>query len=213
LLTLFPEHSWEMYDIDNKVNQINRDTLLDAPSYKGKWVITNPPYLAKNKAQDKTIFAKYDTDDLYKASLLSILECEGGILIIPTNFFTDERTSNIRSKFLNQFNILEVNIFTEPVFETTTYSICSFAFQKKENNEEKQTFTVNVSNKGTTSITLYPKNGYRLAGEFYDTLSSTNIMFGRLIGSTSNDYITNIKLYALDTRNERIRVEFEPNHY
>ena len=213
LLSLFPEHQWEMYDINNKVNQINRDTLLNPPSYEGKWVITNPPYLAKNKAEDKTIFTKYDTDDLYKASLLSILNCEGGILIIPTNFFTDERTANVRSKFLNQFKILEVNIFTEPVFETTTYSICSFAFQKKEKTEISQTFPVNVGEKESSLITLYPKYGYRLAGEFYDSLSSTNVIFGRLIGSSSNDYITNIKLYALDTRNDRIRVEFEPNHY
>ena len=34
-----------------------------------------------------------------------------------------------------------------------------------------------------------------------------------MIGTTSTDYITNIKLYALDTRSNRIRVEFEPNYY
>ena len=34
-----------------------------------------------------------------------------------------------------------------------------------------------------------------------------------MVGSTSDDYITNIKLYALDTRNERIRVEFNTTPY
>lgn len=209
LLPLFPEHDWEKYDIEEKKDNIIQDTLINPPDYNNKWVITNPPYLAKNKAKDKTIFSKYNTDDLYKASLLSILNCEGGILIIPTNFFTDERTSDIRNKFLNSFLIKEVNIFTEPVFETTTYSVCSFAFIKKENKKEKQSFNVNImpANK-TVSISIDPEYNYRIAGEFYHSLESINSKFSRLIGSTSNDYITNIKLYAIDTRADRIRIEY-----
>ena len=214
LLPLFPNHQWEKYDIEDKGNNIVQNTLMSPPSYKNKWVITNPPYLAKNKASDKTIFTKYNTDDLYKATLLSILDCDGGILIIPTNFLTDERTGDVRSKFLNQFEILEMNIFTEPVFITTTYSVCSFAFKRKVNNKMPQTFNVNINPaQKQVSITIYPEYDYRIAGEFYNALSSTKNIFGRLVGSTSSDYITNIKLYALDTRAERIRVEFEPNHY
>ena len=130
LLSLFPNHKWEKYDIELKEGAIQQDTLLTPPDYKGKWIITNPPYLAKNKAKDKIIFNKYNTDDLYKASLLSSLDCEGGIFIIPTNFITDEKTGLIRSKFLDRFEILEMNIFTQPVFITTTYSVCSFALIK-----------------------------------------------------------------------------------
>ena len=113
LLPLFPTYNWEKFDIEDKIDSIQQNTLLNPPSYVNKWVITNPPYLAKNKAKDKTIFNKYDVDDLYKATLISILDCEGGILIIPTNFLTDERTGIIRSKFLNQFEILEMkNVVT-----------------------------------------------------------------------------------------------------
>lgn len=215
LLALFPDKIWEKYDIEEKEDSICQDTLMAPPDYKGKWVITNPPYLAKNKAKDKKIFIKYDVDDLYKATLLSILDCEGGILIIPTNFLTDERTGSIRESFLNQFEILEMNIFTEPVFITTTYSVCSFAFKRKsEKTKAAQTFPININpaNK-KVEITIYPEYNYRLAGEFYNTLATTENIFNRLIGSTSKDYITNIKLYALDTRSERIRIEFEPNHY
>ena len=97
------------YDIEKKENSIVQDTLKNPPNYKNKWVITNPPYLAKNKAKDKSIFIQYDTDDLYKASLLSVLEAEGGILIIPTNFLTDERTGAVRTQFLNQFEIRYLN--------------------------------------------------------------------------------------------------------
>ena len=213
LLPLFPSHSWELYDIKPHENSILQDTLKNAPNYKNKWVITNPPYLAKNKANDKSIFSQYNTDDLYKASLLSILEAEGGILIIPTNFFTDERTGDVRTKFLNKFEILEINIFTEPVFITTTYSVCSFAFRKKE-SKLPQTFPVNINPIGThINITIYPDYDYRVAGEFYSSLTNTKNIFGRLVGNTSSDYITNIKLYAIDTRTDRMRVEYNENHF
>lgn len=214
LLSLFPEHSWEKYDIENKKDNIVQDTLISPPDYTNKWIITNPPYLAKNKAQDKTIFNIYDTDDLYKAALLSMLNSNGGILIIPTNFLTDERTGNVRKTFLNQFKILEMNIFTEPVFETTTYSICSFAFSRKGNKEEEQSFNINIlPNKKQISITINPKYDYRLAGEFYASLENVENIFGRLVGNNSTDYITHIKLYGLDTRSERIRIAYETEPY
>lgn len=214
LLSLFPNHKWEKYDLIIKQKDvIQQDTLCNPPDYKGKWVITNPPYLAKNKANDKTIFTQYNTDDLYKAAMLSLLEAEGGILIIPTNFLTDERTGEVREKFLNQFEILEMNIFTEPVFESTTYSICSFAF-RKNNSKSMQNFNINISPIGqAVNISIHPQYNYRLAGEFYSSLENTDIIFGRLVGNTSSDFITNIKLYALDTRTDRIRVEYEPNKY
>ncbi len=48
--------------------------------------LQTPPYLAKNKSDNKKIFSLYKTDDLYKAALLSILESEGGIIIVPLIF-------------------------------------------------------------------------------------------------------------------------------
>lgn len=215
LLSLFPSHNWEVYDIEDKGNNIVQNTLLTPPNYEEAWVITNPPYLAQNKASDKTIFLKYKTDDLYKAALLSILNCSGGILIIPTNFITDERTGNIRAQFLNRFEILEMNVFTEPVFTTTTYSVCSFAFKRKnDDNTLPQTFPVNINPaKEQVNITIYPEYDYRIAGEFYNKLNTTTNIFGRLVENSSDNYITNIKLYGLDTRTKRIRVEYDTDHY
>lgn len=215
LLNLFPNHKWEKYDlIIKQENVTQQDTLSNPPDYNNKWVITNPPYLAKNKANDKTIFIQYNTDDLYKAAMLSLLEAEGGILIIPTNFLTDERTGEVRERFLNRFEILEMNIFTEPVFESTTYSICSFAF-RKNNSKSMQNFNINIFPvEQVVNVSIYPQYNYRLAGEFYNSLENTNVIFGRLVeNNTSGDFITNIKLYALDTRTDRIRVEYEPNKY
>jgi len=44
----------ECYDIDPKKDFIiKKDTLLEPPDYNDKYVITNPPYLARNKSTDK----------------------------------------------------------------------------------------------------------------------------------------------------------------
>lgn len=209
LLQLFPDCTWELYDIEDKGYNIIQDTLLTPPNYKGKWVITNPPYLARNKATDKLLFDKYKLDDLYKISMKTMLEAEGGILIIPTNFFTDERSGEIRKQFLSIFTILQLNIFTCPVFETTTYSVCSFAFKRKENTE--QTIPVKIQPEMyDITITLQNIYDYRLAGEFYHTLESIPIYFGRLMETPNpKEYITHIKLYAIDTRADPIRVEYD----
>ena len=46
----------ELYDIDpTSQSIIKRDTLNDIPEYNNKFVLTNPPYLARNKNKDKTI--------------------------------------------------------------------------------------------------------------------------------------------------------------
>ena len=96
---LIVDNEFELYDIDPKIDGcIKRDTLLDPPSYSGKIVITNPPFLARNKNSDKRIYDFYNVNDLYKASIKSILDCDGGILIVPLNFFCDEDDS-VRDMF------------------------------------------------------------------------------------------------------------------
>lgn len=216
LMQLFPNREWEIYDVDPRIdNTIKQDTLLNPPNYKGKWVITNPPYLAKNKAEDKTLFNRYNIDDLYKISIKTILESDGGILIIPTNFFTDERTDAIRKEFLSRFKILKLNIFTTPVFDTTTYSVCSFVFARTNEDIVSQIIpTIIYPNLDKISIKISNETGYRLAGDFYKKVDATESIFKRLLANREVDgQITNIKLYAIDTRNERIRLEFNEDHF
>ena len=46
----------ERFDIDPKDKKtIQKDTLLNPPCYKDKFVITNPPYLGRNKSKDKKL--------------------------------------------------------------------------------------------------------------------------------------------------------------
>lgn len=207
LVQIFPDHQWETYDINSVYEgAIQQDTLLSPPDYTNKWVITNPPFLAKNKAQDKTLFERYDLDDLYKIALNTVLDAEGGLFIIPTNFFTDERSGEIRKKFLSQFVVDKINIFTTPVFDSTTYSVCAFVFHKQNNNKQLIPTTVYPENK-TTTVELYGEYDYRIAGEFYAQLDNQINYFNRLTATTTNN-ITKLKLYALDTRTEKIHITY-----
>ena len=44
----------EIYDIDPKITDtIKRDTLTNPPDYTDKFILTNPPYLARNKNKKK----------------------------------------------------------------------------------------------------------------------------------------------------------------
>jgi len=122
------KYSIECYDIDSKKEFIiQKDTLLNPPEFNNKFVLTNPPYLARNKNSDKTIYDKYKQNDLYKCfiSILIKNKCDGGILIIPLNFWCSIRKNDIelRHQFLNIYSVLIINIFEEKVFEDINIKI------------------------------------------------------------------------------------------
>ena len=139
----------ECYDIDpknNKLNIIKQDTLLNPPNFNNKFVITNPPYLGRNKSKDKTYFDKYDQNDLYKCFIKILIDndCLGGILIIPLNFWTTMRKQDIllRKLFLKKYKINRLNIFEENVFDDTNYTICAFQFEYCNNyNDNNDIYT------------------------------------------------------------------------
>jgi hypothetical protein len=113
----------DAYDIEPKCDDIKQpnltittqNTLLNPPNYTDAWVITNPPYLGRNKATDKVIFDKYNTNDLYKCFIHSLCEISamGGILIIPAGFFFSPREmdTKCRDAFLTKYNILRKLFF------------------------------------------------------------------------------------------------------
>lgn len=122
----------ECYDIQPRnTSIIQRDTLRNPPSFSDKFVITNPPYLARNKCNDKEIYEKYGEDDLYKCFLKILIEnpCVGGILILPVNFLSCPK---LLKSFIDVYQILKMNVFEEQVFDDTTSSVCSFAFNRRE---------------------------------------------------------------------------------
>ena len=103
--------------------------------------MTNPPYLHKNKAtkRNKEKFfseKKSNFEDLYQVSIFSILNCEEGILIVPLNFYALKIQKNQRIIF-EKFEIIKLNIFSEQVFDDTTYNVISFYFRKEQGISEK----------------------------------------------------------------------------
>jgi len=122
--------------VDDK-NVFNNDSINSPQKYK--FVCTNPPYLHKNKADQKTkerfFFGTHSSfEDLYQVSIFSILNCDEGILIVPLNFLCAENSQKIRNLFFDKFEIAKLNIFSERVFEDTTYNVISFYFRRKKEN-------------------------------------------------------------------------------
>lgn len=205
------ENKYEIYDIEPKIkNCVKRDTLLNPLDFKNKLVITNPPFLAKNKNFDKTIYNLYDVNDLYKAAIKTIIECDGGILILPLNFFSDE-DNKIRDLFFNVFEIINLNIFEEVVFSDTTYTICSFSFRRKKINNN----TMNIKccffpKKEIKFFELKKITGWRVGSDFLELIENTNnIGIKRL--RLNQEPNSNLYLRAIDTGTNNGRISLSIN--
>jgi hypothetical protein len=205
--------SIETYDLDPKIKCDNVvDTIKFPPIYENKFVITNPPYLAKNKNNNKELYDKYNVDDLYKAFIITLIEgkCEGGIMIIPLNFFSSEN-SETRLKFLSKYHIECVNVFEEQVFNDTSYTICSFNFFRRDIIKEQDVKFMIYPSKKEMIFNLSEEHGFRIGGNI---LNGKNLYkIGRLlIGQESS---TNMTLYSVDsgTNEGRIRLVIHDEPY
>jgi hypothetical protein len=126
----------EAFDIEPKYQGVQKqDTLSTPPDYNNAWIITNPPYLARNKSDKKEIYDMYDTNDLYKCFITSVVHqnnCRGGIFIIPAGFFFSPREMDTRCRndFMTRYKITKIKYFEETVFDDTTTTIVAFSFEK-----------------------------------------------------------------------------------
>ena len=155
--------------IDGK-NVFFNDSIISPKNYK--FVCTNPPYLHKNKAtkeiKEKFFFGKNSNfEDLYQVSISSILNCEEGIIIVPLNFLCAENSKKIRELFFEKFEIIKLNIFSEQVFDDTTYNVISFYFIKKQKLSDKNIIDAIIypENKKIKLI-LEKKSGWQFGGDF-----------------------------------------------
>jgi len=200
---------YEIYDIASKLCP-STDTLLNPPEYKGKYVLTNPPYMAKNKSKDKFIYDKFGLDDLYKISIKTMIDgdVEGGILIIPSNFIMDEYTNKLRDDFFSKYNILHINYFTYKIFDDTSYSIIAFYFEKIK-TQNKQTILDIYTKNYIKRIDNFVLNG-RLFENFYNQFDNITPIVGRITPNNA-DNATFIKVYCLDNKLSKIRAEYDEN--
>jgi hypothetical protein len=202
----------ECYDIDPKISYlknnenpipiIEQDTLKTPPDYTDKFIITNPPYLARNKAKDKELFDKYNVNDLYKCFIKNIIEnqCLGGIVIIPLNFWSSIRKSDclLRKDFLKVYEIVHLNIFEEQVFDDTSYTVCSFQFKLRENFENTPiNITIYPSGDNINAI-LCDENDYLIGGEIYKLPKKSIYEVYRATSKNKDRLNTNLLIKCID---------------
>jgi len=193
----------ECYDIDpQEKNVIKRDTLKEPPNYNNAFIITNPPYYARNKCNDKTIFDKYGVNDLYKCFVMEIISnvCSGGIIIIPINFWSSIRKNDIelRKKFLRKYNVPILNIFEESVFDDTTSTVCSMQFELKEKNPTSKIMVTIYPSEKQLTIELNEKNHFIVGGNIYNWGKTSQYDVRRLTKNNKEDKNTNILVKCID---------------
>jgi hypothetical protein len=213
----------ECYDIDPKREDIiKQDTLLNPPNYEGSWIITNPPYLARNKCENKQIFDLYDTNDLYKCFIKSFIDgkCQGGIIIIPAGFFFSPRTldSTCRNDFMTNYKILKVKYFEETVFEdtTTTVVVISFELSKEKLTEQNVNWVMMPSGQEKT-FKMSIENDWIIGGEIYNLEVPKLIKITRHVEGVAlknGEQQTFITLNALDSgrMDGRINLEYKKDY-
>ncbi len=157
-------------------------------SRKYGFVLTNPPYLHKNKADKKTkdnFFSGAHSffEDLYQVSIYSILNSEEGILIVPLNFLCAENSKKIRNLFFERFKIVKLNVFLQQVFNDTTYNVVSFYYKKKPINENKNEISAYIfPGKEQIKFVVEKGFGWQLGGNFVNQIKNTknNLEISRL---------------------------------
>jgi len=195
-------YTFELYDIDPKCETaIKRDTLENPPCYDNKFVLTNPPFLARNKNKNKELYDKYNCNDLYKCFIINLINshCIGGIIILPLNFICSIRKADIelRRVFLEKYTINIINIFEEQVFDDTGYTVCSIYFVRKQNYEVNNIKMYIYPSKKEMNIQLTSENNYTIGGEIYNVPQDSKYIVERATKKTKGN-ITNILLKCID---------------
>jgi hypothetical protein len=214
----------EAYDIEPKnPNVIKRDTLLDPPNYDNSWIITNPPYLARNKSKNKEIYDLYETNDLYKCFILSVLKqnnCRGGIFIIPAGFFFSPRDIDVRCRhdFMTRYRITKMKYFEQSVFDDTTTTVVAFSFERADEDVNEQDVEWEIlPSKEKKTFKMSATNNWIIGGEIYNLPIPDSISIRRHVEGQKmkeNEQQTYITLNALDSgrKDGRICLEYKKNY-
>lgn len=202
--------SIELYDIDPKRDDIiQEDTIMNPPDYMEKYIITNPPYITRNKSTDKTPFDFYGENDLYKCFIRTILSdnmATGGIFILPVNFLICNRKKDIelRRDFLKNYQIKAINMFEERVFNDTTSAVCCIQFIERDSENYNIPIHIYPTN-CIVDIQIGPSTNYVIANEIINITFSTKYNIERWTKFTSDsENITNLVVKCLDKANPDI---------
>jgi hypothetical protein len=213
----------EAYDIDPKHPDVHqRDTLLDPPNYDGSWIITNPPYLARNHADDKTVFDTYDSNDLYKCFMISLVnsDCLGGSVIIPVGFFLSPRDIDVscRNAFLSKYRIVQVKYFEEDVFPDTSTTVVVVSFEKSsEVLHEQKVMWIHRPSGLQKEFLIRKVDDWIIGGDIYNLFVPVGITVRRHLEGkplAEGETLTGLTLTALDSgkADGRIQLKYDQDY-
>jgi len=212
----------EAYDIEPKrAGVIVRDTLRNPPDYTNAWILTNPPYLARNKNDQKEVYDQYNTNDLYKCFIHSIGDsCCGGILIIPAGFFFSPREMDVRCRnaFMSVYRITKTRYFEESVFDDTSTTVVAVAFEKSNTKlSEQSVLWERLPAKEQKTFAMCAENDWIIGGDIYRLPIPKNISIRRHVEGNEikpGEQQTYLTLNALDTGTQtgRIGLEYKPGY-
>lgn len=207
------------FDVDKKLTDgkfiFHNDSILNPQKYK--FILTNPPYLNINKANNPTkkkYFTKSGLEDLYQVSLSSLMDSEEGIAIVPINFLSAENSRKIRNLFFHKFEIIEMNYFKQQVFPDTTYNVIAFYYKKKKDIFENE-FTIKTRvypEIKKTDIKLKKEFNWTIGGEILSQikkqentlgiyrLTEDHLIFGNKEVRAAYNHIKDVKTLKVSER-------------
>jgi hypothetical protein len=122
--------------------------------------------------------------------------------------------SELRRDFLEKYSVPKVNVFEEQVFDDTSYTVCSFAFLRRHNDNNIIEFVFYPSHKSFNFILNSPS--WIIGQELYLDNVSVYKIKRWVIGDKYTKPNTDIILYALDDGVENgkcIRLEITDTPY
>lgn len=216
------------YDIINQSykNVIIQDTIINPLDYNNSYIITNPPFLAKNK-MNKEMKDKYKDlkicNDLFELYILQLLNCEcsgdllnllgsinqpgllgsGGILILPSNFLFSY-SNKLRQQFIKKYEIKTLKIYEKQIFNDTTSSVIVFDFFLRNNNNFNiNTYLLSKDKTENFIIELSQNNNFSYGEEIYKEKYKSDLNIIRFTDEKlikDGYYLSNIEIKTLDPK-------------
>lgn len=190
----------QQFDIEpqNEETMLN-DSIMN-PVFHGV-IVSNPPYLSRNKNKDKTAYDHWQHSDLYKCHLGAIVSTniESGILILPSNFLS-ESSSYARNFFFSTYRMNHVKYYRTRVFDDATTGIVVFDFEKW-NLQPTMTCTYEIfydNESFKTEFTARDKDGWLVGSEFFDRIEQASAEFKIKILREGEESNSNIIIGLLD---------------
>jgi hypothetical protein len=208
---------------------VQRDTLRNSPSYADAWVITNPPFIARNKtAEHRDLYDLHETNDLFKIFMMTLVDgdgcakARGGYAIIPLNFLCSVRPMDIacRARFFGAYSLVRVNLFEEAVFDDTACTVIAIWFVAVDAvgaataaaaaaaavatvAAPRQVFTMHrYPQKSSKEFTLAAAHKWIIGGDIYDLPMNPAIKVTRAVAGVTlaaNEQLTHLTFTAIDS--------------